>query len=87
MTEVRHPEAGITVRRTMFAILAIQLGMAAVLAGSDLSAAIPRLFNGTSAPNLDTPVAPGDQTRRFRPGDLPARDVARAAASVDEAQA
>lgn len=73
MTEVRYPEAGITARRAMFAILAIQLGMAAVLAGSDLIGAIPRLFGSTSAPNLDTPIAPGDQTRRFRPGDLPAR--------------
>ncbi len=73
MTEVRYPEAGITARRAMVAILAFQLGMAAVLAGTDLISAIPRLFSGVSAPNLDAPVGPGDQMRRLRPGDLPAR--------------
>lgn len=65
---------GFTVRRAIMAILAFQIAMAVVLAGSDLIAAIPRLFAGTSAPNLDAPVTPGDQVRRFRPGDLPARD-------------
>lgn len=73
MTKVEYPEPGITARRAMLAILAFQLAMAGVLAGSDLIGAIPRLFSGTSAPNLDAPIAPGDQTRRFRPGDLPAR--------------
>ncbi|WP_224815843.1 hypothetical protein [Hasllibacter sp. MH4015] len=65
---------GFTVQRAIYAILAFQIAMAVVLAGSDLIGAIPRLFTGTSAPQLDAPVAPGDQVRRFRPGDLPGRD-------------
>ena len=73
MSDVEYPEAGITARHAMIAILIVQLGMAGVLAGTDLMEAIPRLLSDTSAPNLDDPVAPGDQTRRFRPRDLPAR--------------
>lgn len=67
-------QGGFTVKRAITAILAFQIAMAVVLAGSDLVSSIPRLFSGTSAPNLDAPVAPGDQVRRYRPGDLPARD-------------
>lgn len=77
MTESAAPaEGGFTVRRAITAILAFQIAMAVVLAGSDLISAIPRLFAGTNAPNLDAPIAPGDQVRRFRPGDLPARERA-----------
>ncbi len=72
MTDIPAPKGGI-VRRAILAILAVQIAMAVVLAGSDLLGAIPRLFTGTSAPNLDAPVAPGDQVRRYRPGDLPDR--------------
>lgn len=67
-------QGGFTVKRAITAILAFQIAMAVVLAGSDLISAIPRLFSGTSAPNLDAPVTPGDQVRRYRPGDLPARE-------------
>ena len=75
MTETA-PDArqGITVKRAITAILAFQIAMAVVLAGSDLISAIPRLLSGPDAPALDAPVAPGDQVRRFRPEDLPARD-------------
>ena len=62
------------VRRVILAILGIQIGMAAVLAGSDLIGAIPRLITGPDAPALDAPIAPGDQVRRFRPQDLPGRE-------------
>lgn len=75
-TETRPPRnvwGGWTVRRAMLAILAFQIGMAVVLGGSDLIGAVPRLFTGANAPALDAPVAPGDQVRRFRPGDLPGR--------------
>lgn len=65
---------GFTVKRAITAILAFQIAMAVVLAGSDLIGALPRLLSGTNAPQLDSPVAPGDQVRRFRPGDLPTRD-------------
>lgn len=72
MTDIPAPKGGM-VRRAILAILAVQIAMAVVLAGSDLLGAIPRLFTGTSAPSLDAPVAPGDQVRRYRPGDLPDR--------------
>jgi hypothetical protein len=62
-----------TPRRAMLAILGFQIGMAVVLAGSDLIRALPRLLAPSNQPALDTPVRPGDQVRRFRPGDLPNR--------------
>lgn len=65
---------GVTVKRAMTAILAFQIGMAVVLAGSDLLGALPQLLSGPDAPAMDAPIAPGDQVRRFRPGDLPQRD-------------
>ena len=73
MTEVVQERHGFTVKRAMLAILGFQVGMAGVLAGSDLIGAFPQLLNGTRAPELDSPVAPGDQVRRFRPDDLPGR--------------
>jgi len=62
-----------TPRRAMLAILGFQIGMALVLAGSDLIRALPQLLAPSPQPALDTPVRPGDQVRRFRPGDLPDR--------------
>ena len=62
-----------TVRRVILAILGVQVGMAVILAGSDLLSTLPQLFSATPRPTLDTPIAPGDQTRRFRPADLPGR--------------
>ncbi len=74
-----HVWEGWTVRRAMVAILAFQIGMAVALGGSDLIDALPRLFAGLtpgpSAPAMDAPIAPGDQVRRFRPGDLPPRVI------------
>lgn len=62
-----------TVRRAILAILAFQIGMAIVLAGGDLMRALPSLIAPSNQPSLDNPVSPGDQTRRFRPADIPAR--------------
>ena len=74
MTDAADPRPrGVTAKRAMYAILAFQIGMAVVLAGSDLNGALPQLFNGPRAPAMDAPVAPGDQVRRFRPADLPGR--------------
>lgn len=67
-------QRGQTVKRAITAILAFQIAMAVVLAGSDLIGALPRLLSGVSAPQLDAPVAPGDQVRRYRPDDLPTRE-------------
>jgi len=60
-------------RRAILAILAFQIAMAVVLAGNDLIRALPQLLTPSRQPALDTPVRPGDQVRRFRPGDLPDR--------------
>jgi hypothetical protein len=65
-----------TVRRAILAILGFQIGMAVILAGSDLIGALPQLLSPSPQPALDLPVRPGDQTRRYRPADLPARDDA-----------
>jgi hypothetical protein len=57
-------------------ILGLQLGMAALLFAGDLARGWtgPGLAPGfgPEAPSLRQPVRPGDQTRRFAPGDWPA---------------
>ncbi|SEK97842.1 hypothetical protein SAMN05421666_2917 [Roseovarius nanhaiticus] len=64
-------KSGWDVRRVLFAVLGLQLGMAALLAGSDVLGALPQLLRPSSAPGFDSPVAPGDQTRRYAPRDTP----------------
>ena len=78
MSDVQTDAAsrGFTVRRAILAILALQLGIAAVLAGRDFVSALPSLLAPTRQPALDQPIRPGDQTRRYRPADLPARESA-----------
>lgn len=73
MSEADAPRPWMTPRRAMLAILGFQIGMAVVLAGSDLIRALPQMLAPSNQPALDTPVRPGDQVRRFRPGDLPGR--------------
>lgn len=64
-------------------LLWVQIGLAAMLFGGDLLGALPELAGGgTRAPALTRPVAPGDQTRRFAPADLPPRETAPGAAPV-----
>lgn len=81
-TDGRSPD-GWSAGRVIRAILAAQIVMAAVLVAGDLGGVLPRL--DPRAPALDDPVAPGDQTRRYRlprdpgtrpipaRGDLPSR--------------
>jgi hypothetical protein len=45
--------------------------MAGLLAGSDLLGALPRIAWPSGAPGMDSPVVPGDQTRRYSPRDTP----------------
>ncbi len=52
-------------------ILALQLAIALFLMGSDLFRAIPHIAWPSSQPRFDTPVIPGDQTRRYNPRDTP----------------
>ena len=66
--------AQVTPRRAMLAILGFQIAMAVVLAGSDFLGALPQILRPGAEPALDLPVRPGDQLRRFRPGDLPGHD-------------
>ena len=64
---------GWSVRGVILAILGVQLMLAALLAGRDLVSALPQILSPSRQPALDQPIRPGDQTRRFRPADLPAR--------------
>jgi hypothetical protein len=57
---------------TIKGILALQLVMAALMFGADMSAGLKGFSFAPPAPRLDQPARPGDQTRRYRPGDLPA---------------
>lgn len=52
-------------------VLAVQLAIALFLMGSDLFRAIPHIAWPSSQPRFDTPVIPGDQTRRYNPRDTP----------------
>lgn len=57
-------------------VLWIQLGFAGVLFSSDLARVLPQIALPSTAPGLTEPLRPGDQTRRFAPADLPAREAA-----------
>ncbi|MCF6445148.1 hypothetical protein [Nereida sp. MMG025] len=58
--------------RVLRGLFVAQLGIGALLVAADLSVGLPQLFTGTTrAPALTQPVAPGDQTRRYRPSDVP----------------
>lgn len=57
----------------IYSILALQLLLAAILLGRDLSFAWPTIGWPSSQPQFDTPVLPGDQTRRYHPSDMPLR--------------
>jgi hypothetical protein len=49
-------------------ILGLQVGIALLMMGGDLLASLPAALPPDSgAPSYDTPVSPGDQTRRFAP--------------------
>ena len=67
------PERGRETRTVIRWILWIQLGLAGVLVGSDLSRILPDLASPSRAPSLTEPLRPGDQTRRYAPGDIAPR--------------
>ncbi|SER58329.1 hypothetical protein SAMN04490244_101575 [Tranquillimonas rosea] len=58
-------------------ILGVQLGMAAILFAADIGADMPSLPFGPKPPDMDQPVRPGDQTRRYRPDRLPEAPASR----------
>ena len=52
-------------------IFALQLVIGVALVAGDMNAGLPTWSPQPSAPELDQPVRPGDQTRRFQPQELP----------------
>ncbi|MFX0545710.1 hypothetical protein ACEWPL_009210 [Roseovarius sp. S1116L3] len=68
---IEKAKRGWDARRVLYAVLGLQLVMAGLLAGSDVLGALPRLGWPSSAPGVESPVAPGDQTRRYAPRDMP----------------
>ena len=67
--------AKFTAKTAIKAVLAVQLGIALFLMGRDLMAAIPHIAWPSNQPRFDTPVLPGDQTRRYAPRDTPLRQA------------
>lgn len=64
-----------TAKTAIKAVLAVQLGIALFLMGNDLFRAIPHIAWPSTQPRFDTPVIPGDQTRRYAPRDTPLRQA------------
>lgn len=60
-----------TAPRAIKGILVLQVFIALFLMGGDLLSALPRLAFPSEQPGFDSPVRPGDQTRRFSPRDTP----------------
>ena len=52
-------------------IFALQVVIGAALVAGDMNAGLPSWSGQPRAPEMDQPVRPGDQTRRFRPEQLP----------------
>ncbi|GFE65359.1 hypothetical protein [Litoreibacter roseus] len=63
--------SGLTVRRMLWGTFALQLLLAGILMARDFTAALPYMAWPSTQPSLQTPVLPGDQTRRYRPRDTP----------------
>lgn len=68
MTERRR---GLTAAGAIKAILAIQIAIAVILFSRDMATVMPRLSLAPAAPQLTSPVSPGDQRRRYDPRRVP----------------
>lgn len=68
-----RPKRRMTVKSTIKMVLVLQLGIAVFLMGRDFAAALPHIAWPSTQPRFDTPVLPGDQTRRYAPRDIPLR--------------
>jgi len=76
-----RPKRRFSAKSAITGVLAVQLAIALFLMGSDLFRAIPHIAWPSTQPRFDTPVIPGDQTRRFNPRDCPAASHSRAPAT------
>lgn len=63
--------AGFTTRRVITGAFVAQLVFAAALMGRDFAAAIPHIAWPSTQPGFQSPISPGDQTRRYRPRNTP----------------
>ena len=59
--------------RVLRLIFGLQIIFAAVLLGSDLMRVIPQMVFPSTAPAITQPLGPGDQTRRYDPGQIDPR--------------
>lgn len=64
------------VRRWILAVLGLQVVLALLMMSGDLMRALPAALSPSTAPRLSDPVAPGDQTRQFRPDRIAPRPAA-----------
>jgi len=71
MSDTAAPPRRLTTKKAITWMLVVQLTIAAFLMGRDIITALPSLAFPSNQPQFDTPIAPGDQTRRFRPNDTP----------------
>ena len=66
---------GPPVRRWLLWVLGLQVLIALILFGSDVARVLPQMLAPSAAPALDQPWSPGDQTRRYAPGDVRLREA------------
>ncbi len=73
MTDAPSPAPGrrFDTRTAIMCVLALQVVLAVLLMGRDVLSVLPQMMRPSDRPAFDTPVAPGDQTRRYAPDDLP----------------
>lgn len=72
MTKTAHPSPRRwSTPQAVKAVLILQLAIGLSLVGLGLSTALPHIAFPSSQPQFDTPVRPGDQTRRFAPKNTP----------------
>lgn len=67
LSRLKQISAGQVIRGVLWSQVAVGL----FLVTADIAPTLPQLLSPSRAPALDTPVAPGDQTRRYDPAQWP----------------
>ncbi len=62
---------GLSTKSVIYWVLGLQVVLAVLLMGGDLWRAWPSIGWPSTQPRFDQPINPGDQTRRYRPADMP----------------